>query len=119
MRKTVGKHIIADLYLCNFDFLRQKNIKFIKTYVSRSIKDCGLTDVGSIYKKFSDGSFSANISLIESHLTFHTWPEIDYISLDIFVCNYKRDNSKKALCLFKKMMVLFKPKKIIKKIILR
>lgn len=119
MKKNIGKHIIADFYKCDFDFLNQINIKFLKRQISLAIKECGLKEIGSFYKKFSKGSFSATISLAESHLTLHSWPEINYISLDIFVCNYKRNNTKNAYCLYKKMVTLFKPEKIKKKIISR
>ncbi len=112
MKKYIGKHIIADLYECNFNTLNKISLNDLKNTVSLAISDCKLTEVGNHYSKFPNKSISAVISLAESHLTFHTWPEINYISLDIFVCNYKKDNSKKAECLYKKMLKLFKPKTI-------
>lgn len=119
MKKETGKHIIADLYQCNFQYLNKLDIDCYKKYISQVIQGCNLTEVGNFYKKFPNGSFSAVISLAESHLNFHTWPELDYISLDIYVCNYKKNNFKKADCLYQKMLDLFKPKKIKKQIILR
>jgi S-adenosylmethionine/arginine decarboxylase-like enzyme len=34
--------------------------------------------------------------LAESHLAIHTWPEIGKTTLDIYVCNYSKDNTDSA-----------------------
>ncbi|MBU4512599.1 S-adenosylmethionine decarboxylase [Patescibacteria group bacterium] len=47
----------------------------------------------------------------------HTWPEDDYVSLDIFVCNHSKDNNGAAIILYKKIVNLFLPKKVGKKVI--
>lgn len=32
--------------------------------------------------------------LAESHLSFHTWPEENYVSVDLYVCGSKTKHSK-------------------------
>ena len=110
--KYIGLHIIADLYNCDFVLLKKIKLGNLRSKVSTIIKENGLHELGNFYKEFSEGAYSGIISLTESHLAFHSWPEIDYISLDIFVCNYQRDDTKKAMSLYKDMLKLFSPKKI-------
>lgn len=119
MRKNLGVHIIADLYECKFVKLKRLSLIDLKKCISQLIKKSGLTEIGSFYKEFGEASFSAVISLTESHLTFHTWPELDYISMDIFVCNFKKNNSKKATQLYEKLINFFQPKRINKRTIIR
>ena len=52
------------------------------------------------------GSFTALFLLSESHLSIHTWPEHNYISIDIFTCgNCNID------LMAKLMLNYFKPEK--------
>ena len=36
------------------------------------------------------------VLLAESHLAVHTWPELDAVTLDVYVCNFGADNSERA-----------------------
>ena len=44
-----------------------------------------------------------------AHLALHTWPEDDYVTLDVYVCSYTNDNSAKAERLFELVMQAFDP----------
>lgn len=39
--------------------------------------------------KFSPQGVTGVVLLSESHITFHTWPELKYLALDIFTCGKK------------------------------
>ena len=120
LKKEHGSHIIADLYGCDFSFFVNKNKREIKTEFSKIILKNSLHELGSFYHFFSGiTSFTAIISLAESHLAVHTWPEEEYVSLDIFVCNYSRNQYRNAKNIFKELLKIFKPKKIISKVIKR
>jgi S-adenosylmethionine decarboxylase proenzyme len=110
--KKIGLHIIADIYEYDIELINSQNISKLKTKITLLIHKNGLHEMGNYYKKFGKGAYSGIISLTESHLAFHTWPEIKYISLDIFVCNYSNDNSKKAINLYNDLIEFFNPKKI-------
>ncbi len=118
--KRHGLHIIADFYKCDFSFFKGKSKKQIKMIFSQIISDNNLHELGNFYYFFSGvESFTAVVSLAESHITVHTWPEDEYVSIDIFICNYSSDQSKNAKNILKKIVEIFSPGKIKKLLIKR
>lgn len=69
----------------------------------------GLTIVGETGFSFEGGGFTTLFALAESHLSIHTWPELHYVTLDVFVCNVSRNNSTQARALFEAVAELFTP----------
>lgn len=57
------------------------------------LKKHGLEEVGFSAHVFDNDSFTAAVCLKESHICIHTWPEFGQLTLDIYLCNYLRDNS--------------------------
>lgn len=53
--------------------------------------------VGISSHQFDTDGFTAAICLMESHICIHTWPEFNQLTLDIYLCNYLKDNSDKVL----------------------
>ena len=49
------------------------------------------------------------ILLAESHLALHTWPESRSVALDVYVCNFTRDNAAKAERLMHDLIARFAP----------
>jgi S-adenosylmethionine/arginine decarboxylase-like enzyme len=56
------------------------------------------------------GGVTGVVLLAESHLAVHTWPELDAVTLDVYVCNYGQDNSAKAEQLLHALTDAFKPR---------
>ncbi len=109
-----GLHLIADLYQCECnskilldrDILESKSVQFCQ--------DVGLTPLGAYFYQFThdDGAqagVTGTVVLAESHVAMHTWPETGAVTLDIYVCNFSRDNSDRARALYDKLVGLFKP----------
>lgn len=110
MIKEKWIHIISDLYECDFNYFINIHTHYeIKEYIQTIVIQHGLHIIWSQIHIFENNSFSLNIMLSESHLCIHTWPEEDYISLDIFVCNYTKDNSNSAKEIYKDLKILFVP----------
>jgi S-adenosylmethionine decarboxylase len=55
-----------------------------------------LEKVGFSAHVFDNGSYTAAVCLKESHICIHTWPEFSQLTIDIYLCNYLRDNSPKV-----------------------
>ena len=52
----------------------------------------GLRKIGEVYHNFPGGGYTGVVCLTESHLSIHTWPERNYVTFDIFLSNYLKDN---------------------------
>ncbi len=119
-------HILADLYQCGCDsvYFIQKGKVRAKTL--RLIRWAGFSIIASRFHKFAgnphglarrrtegakaaEGGITGVVIVSESHLTIHTWPERRYVNLDIFFCNYTRDNSRKARAVFREFKAIYRP----------
>ena len=94
---SVGKHIILDLYDVNEEVLHSINTSTLYIFndfiehilkianVHLLSKNIHFFDFNHENKKI-EGAFTALYLLSESHLSIHTWPEKNYIAIDIFTC---------------------------------
>jgi len=106
-----GLHILGGIHTKQTKKLNSP--KLIKTYISKIIKKFELHELGSFYYKFpQNGGFTGLVSLVESHIAIHTWPELGYLTLDVYLCNYSKDNSDSCKKVFKEIIKLFKPIKV-------
>jgi S-adenosylmethionine decarboxylase proenzyme len=94
MTAPVGIHILSQLHSCE----RVKNLdkETLSAKIVQLLHENQLTVLGEFYHEFEGGGITALIALAESHLALHTWPELSYLTLEIYVCNYSRDNSAAA-----------------------
>jgi S-adenosylmethionine decarboxylase proenzyme len=106
--EITGLEIVGDLYGCPKEILLQLKSNDFKSKLSALLKQAELQEVGSVYHDFDSG-FTALIALAESHLAVHTWPDHGYVSLNIFVCNYTRDNTEKTRQIFQTIKSVFQP----------
>ncbi len=83
-KKSLGIHIIAELYGCNPALLDDE--KFITDTLVKSAKKTKVTVIDHISQKFEPQGVSAVIIISESHLAIHTWPEFSYAALDFYTC---------------------------------
>lgn len=119
MNTPIGTHIMGDLMSCDPDYLFSLNVEEIKRKVSKIIKKNDLTELGSYYHRFDNNSFTGIIALSESHVSMHTWPELGIVNMDVYTCNYTKDNAEAAWKAFNEIAGLFGNSKIIKKEIKR
>jgi S-adenosylmethionine decarboxylase proenzyme len=109
-----GLHIIADLYHCQQGELLNSSDQLRKLCVT-ACKDVGLTVLGDHFYQFDgahgtqDGGATGAVVLAESHLAVHTWPERAGATLDVYVCNFTADNTRKAEALYATLVKALKP----------
>jgi len=90
-----------------------ENPKEIERILIRAAKEAKNIPLKVITRKFQPHGITGVVLLAESHITLHSWPEINYLAIDIFTCGDKTFPYR-ALDYLKKK---FKPKKTkIKKI---
>ncbi len=117
MKKIIGTNFFIDVYKVKNEFLEEK---FLLKLLNGLIKLTKTTPVGKpLVKKISSSKYTySGYSIFqiiqESHLAFHTWPEYNYLAIDIFSCksipekkilNYLRKSFNKEIRLkFKKYL---------------
>ncbi len=79
---TVGQHIIAEFYGCQ----HLNDFAFIKKILLKSAEEAKATIINSQFYQFEPHGITGLILLAESHISIHTWPEIEYAAVDVFTC---------------------------------
>lgn len=109
-----GLHLTADLFncACSPELLSDRGA--LQETCIRLVKQAGLTVVGDDFHQFSDIAGDASgvtglVLLAESHLAVHTWPELKAVTLDVYVCNFRQNNTSKAQALTDSLVALFAP----------
>lgn len=124
IRNMNGLHLIADLHNCQCPLNRLLDAKALEQLCVDACHRHGLTVVGQLFHTFQNAEGEAagvtgTVVLAESHLAIHTWPEILSVTLDVYVCNFSGDNSRRAETLFEEVIAVFLPGEIEKSAVSR
>ncbi len=85
-----GLHLMMDGYGCDSELL--DDINYIYDFLSKYPDEMEMTKIMPPYvfrydaKKPEDSGISGFVLIAESHISIHTFPEKNYLSLDIFSC---------------------------------
>lgn len=109
----MGTHLLVNLYGCPKKTLQDADC--VLRLLNEIVEESKLNKVGEIAHQFKPGGATVIILLAESHLSIHTWPEMQSAAADIFCCN-SEDNAEKAFEIMKKK---FRPKKVEKRVVKR
>lgn len=63
-----------------------------KSFLLSAIHHLGLSTVGDVFHDFEGGGFTCVVCLTESHIALHTWPEFNFYTCDIYLCDYSQNN---------------------------
>jgi S-adenosylmethionine decarboxylase len=99
---SVGQSIFIDIYNLEKKFLKLKYLLNILKLLINTLKIKPIQK--PIIKKISSSKFKFSgysiLQLIkESHISIHTWPEYNYLAIDIFSC--KKIETKKIINVLK------------------
>ena len=83
-----GQHYILDVW--GFD-TSLRDVDFDKILLDASTVANANRLYGHVHN-FNDGGLSGVAVLEESHISFHTWPEREYVAFDIFMCGDTKPN---------------------------
>lgn len=89
MKTSLGNHFLIDFYDCNYKKIISVND--IKQIMIKSGKMGEFHVVKKFFHQFKPYGVSGVLVLKESHFTIHTWPEYNYVAVDIFLCNFEID----------------------------
>jgi S-adenosylmethionine decarboxylase len=77
-----GKHLLIDFW-----HARALDQAQIEAVMRRAAEACGATVLNVLLHSFGEGGGITGVAILaESHISIHTWPELDYVALDVFVC---------------------------------
>jgi S-adenosylmethionine decarboxylase len=103
-QKTIGKHLIVDFWSGK----KIEDPKKLGRVLIEAAKKAGNTPLEFSYHKFNPHGITGVLLLAESHIAFHSWPEFNFLAIDIFTCGNKAF-PEKALKYLKR---IFKPKRV-------
>ncbi len=109
-----GLHLTADCHHCHCDTALLVDATALLQLCHEAVKTAGLQAVNQLAHEFPavggiKSGVTATVLLAESHLCIHTWPELQAVTLDVYVCNFGGDHSAKAHRLMDALLATFKP----------
>ncbi len=81
---ALGRHLLLELKDCDRKALN--DLAFLKTTMLAAADKCGAKVLGDTFHAFEPQGVSGVVTIAESHLFIHTWPEYGYAAADIFTC---------------------------------
>jgi S-adenosylmethionine decarboxylase len=87
--RYAGVHLIVDLHGAE----RLNDIEHIEATLRRCVEAARATLLHIHLHHFQPSGVSGVAVLAESHISIHTWPEIGYAALDVFMCGSADPNA--------------------------
>lgn len=111
-----GMHLTADLRGCSPAPALMTEPDALRKLCLEQVARAGLRAVGELFHRYaptpSAGGVTGVVLLAESHLAIHTWPELQSVTLDVYVCNLGVDNSLRADGLMSALIDAFAAKRV-------
>ena len=116
-----GLQLTADLHGCAARSVAMTDATVLRDACLAAVTAAGLSPVGELFHRYAPEPDAARttpagitgvVLLAESHLAVHTWPELGAVTLDVYVCNFGRDNSAGAQALLDRLVALFEPQRV-------
>ncbi len=118
-----GLHLIAEARCCRCAENLLADAQALRELCLAVCATPGLTPVGQVFHQFELAGAPAGatgaVILAESHLAVHTWPELQAVTLDLYVCNFSQDNSAAARDAFARLLAAFAPEEVVQREVLR
>ncbi len=80
----LGTHYILELYGCTTALC--DDIAALEKMMLHAIELAGATVINVFFHQFSPYGVSGTIVIAESHFNIHTWPEHNFMAIDLFTC---------------------------------
>lgn len=106
MTTATGYHILADLWGCPLTYLEEA--PRLKQILLDAAKKVGFNVVGESCYQFKPTGATAVLLLESSHICAHSWPEHNFVALDIYSCS----GEMKAKQAMEYLVQVLKPKEV-------
>ncbi len=83
--KILARHLAVDMYGCKPDLLSA--LAESKTAILESVADAGMTLLDSTVQIIGEDELTAMLLTHEGHITLHSYPNLGYAAVDIYVCS--------------------------------
>ena len=110
-----GLHILAEFHACEGDRRLLLDAGMLAAVCRRACADAGLVVVAEAFHQFAAAGATGALVLAESHLAIHTWPELNAVTLDLYVCNHSQDNRAAAEAAYDALRAGFRPERIMRR----
>jgi S-adenosylmethionine decarboxylase len=78
-----GKHILLDFWGISKDL----ELDFVENALKKTANICGANILEIKLHSFGkNNGITGVVILEESHISIHTWPEMDFCAIDVFMC---------------------------------
>lgn len=104
-----GSHWLMDWSGCACPTALMQDANHLGPAVVAAARACGMQVVGERFHQFLPAGVTGAVLLAESHLTVHTWPELGFAALDVYVCDHTTANASKGHALVEALASLFQP----------
>jgi S-adenosylmethionine decarboxylase len=106
MSYSPGLHVLGSISTEETNLL--SSYTELQVFINERLAFYELHKLGEYYHSFDNAGFTGVVCLTESHISFHTWPEHNYLTLDVYLSNYMKINDEKSRALFKDCCAYFK-----------
>ncbi|MCX7750683.1 MAG: adenosylmethionine decarboxylase [Candidatus Bipolaricaulota bacterium] len=103
--RGLGRQLVVEMWDCA---RRVDDPAELRAALEAAVKRAGATLIDVQVHPFNPHGASGMALLAESHISFHTWPELGYVALDVFTCG-DRVRPEEAVRVFQD---LFAPQKV-------
>jgi len=114
-----GLHILAEFHACACAAETMRDAAAVRRLCLAACETAGLSVVGQVFHGFGTPAAPAGatgaVVLAESHLAVHTWPELNAVTFDLYVCNYSQDNRAAAEAAYESLAAAFLPGRIVRR----
>ena len=83
----MGKHLLLEVFNVGFDLLNDADS--LQSVMIEGINRANMTILNVFAYNFEPQGCTIVISLAESHVSCHTWPENGCIAIDVYTCGDK------------------------------
>ncbi len=104
-RNHIGTHLIYDMWHCQN---LVDDAKHLEKVLINAAHASNATVLGTVSHKFEPQGVTAMVLLAESHISLHSWPEYNYVAVDVFTCG-KQMEPEAAIA---HLRTVLKPKKV-------